>query len=55
METGNANQKSSREPTGRNSPGNLAYQINIPLSDVFYDPPIPVIEYVPSSSCNSWW
>ncbi|RIB10177.1 hypothetical protein C2G38_2043702 [Gigaspora rosea] len=40
-------QKGSNVPTGCNSPGNPAYQINIPISDVFYDPPIPNIGYVP--------
>ena len=34
-----------------NAPGNPAYQINIPISDVFYDPPIPAIGYVPLVSC----
>ncbi|CAJ0634005.1 314_t:CDS:2 [Entrophospora sp. SA101] len=40
-------QKGSSQPTGCNAPGNPAYQINIPISDVFYDPPIPAIGYVP--------
>ena len=40
-------QKGSNQPTGCNAPGNPAYQINIPISDVFYDPPIPAIGYVP--------
>ncbi|CAG8591905.1 8779_t:CDS:1, partial [Cetraspora pellucida] len=39
--------KGSSQPTGCNAPGNPAYQINIPISDVFYDPPIPAIGYVP--------
>ena len=34
-------------PTGCNAPGIPAYQISIPISDVFYDPPIPAIGYVP--------
>ncbi|CAG8488183.1 3544_t:CDS:2 [Ambispora leptoticha] len=40
-------QKGSSQPTKCNSPGNPAYQINIPISDVFYDPPIPAIGYIP--------
>ncbi|RIB08157.1 hypothetical protein C2G38_2147216 [Gigaspora rosea] len=40
-------QKGSSVPTGCNAPGNPAYQINIPISDIFYDPPIPAIGYVP--------
>ncbi|CAG8647987.1 7079_t:CDS:2, partial [Cetraspora pellucida] len=40
-------QKGSSQPTGCNAPGNPAYQINIPISDVFYGPPIPAIGYVP--------
>ena len=32
---------------GCNAPNNPDYIINIPVSDVFYDPPVPAIGYVP--------
>ncbi|CAG8483297.1 10466_t:CDS:2 [Scutellospora calospora] len=40
-------QKGNNLSTGCNAPGIPAYQINIPIGDVFYDPPIPAIGYVP--------
>ncbi|CAG8762717.1 12865_t:CDS:2 [Cetraspora pellucida] len=40
-------QKGSSQPTGCNARGNPEYQISIPINDVFYDPPIPAIGYVP--------
>ncbi|CAG8644521.1 6932_t:CDS:2, partial [Paraglomus occultum] len=30
-----------------NAPNNPHYIVNIPVSDVFYDPPVPAIAYVP--------
>ncbi|RIB13403.1 hypothetical protein C2G38_2197923 [Gigaspora rosea] len=32
-------QKGNNNPTGCNAPGLPAYQINIPINDIFYDPP----------------
>ncbi|KAF0551478.1 hypothetical protein F8M41_023418 [Gigaspora margarita] len=43
-------QKGNNNPTGCNAPSIPAYQINIPISDVFYDPPIPTIGYTPSGA-----
>nr|CAG8675944.1 6027_t:CDS:2 [Entrophospora candida] len=40
-------EKGNNIPTECNAPGNPAYQINIPISDTFWDPPIPTIGYVP--------
>ncbi|CAG8761243.1 20513_t:CDS:2 [Cetraspora pellucida] len=44
---------SGSQPNGCNALGNPAYQINIPISDVFYDPPIPAIGYVLLVSCSA--
>ncbi|CAG8513845.1 4698_t:CDS:2, partial [Funneliformis caledonium] len=40
-------QEGSDNPTGCVGPNLPAFLINIPISDVFYDPPIRAIEYVP--------
>ncbi|RIB00378.1 hypothetical protein C2G38_2150895 [Gigaspora rosea] len=39
--------KGNNNPTACNAPGIPAYQVNIPINDVFYDPPIPTIGYTP--------
>ncbi|CAG8619115.1 3941_t:CDS:2 [Ambispora gerdemannii] len=34
-------------PNGCNAPNILNYLINIPVREVFYDPPVPAIAYTP--------
>ncbi|CAB4379900.1 unnamed protein product [Rhizophagus irregularis] len=43
-------QKRSNNPTGCIALGNPAYQVTIPISDLFYDPQIPGV-YTPPITC----
>ncbi|CAG8662634.1 10017_t:CDS:1, partial [Ambispora gerdemannii] len=49
----------NNDPADCNGPGILAFQINIPISEVFWNPPIPIlltyVPVIPPTAKHNWY